>query len=273
MQAPKRNKLQQGMYLIGLYGNYLKMYVRTLAEYRADTFIALIAGLFSQGTTLVFLSVIFMRVPKLADWGFYEMVFMFGLAATGKAVNQAFFNMPFTLLGYIRRGQLDTLMVRPVGVLFQTIGMTQEHNALGQLVTGVSILLVSSWNLGLEWTPFTLIFAGIAIISSAVIQFAVLLAIAVTSFWVLEVRSIIYPVNWLYEFARYPLDIFHPILKGMMTYVIPYAVGSFFPAAFLLRPDQYGWAAWTVPLVAALIMLLSYAFWSFGLRRYSSAAG
>lgn len=273
MLVPKRNMLQQSVYLAGMYGQYLKVYLKTLVEYRADTIIALIAGIIAQGSTLVFLSVIFRRIPALADWSFYELVFIFGLAATGKALNQTFFNAPFSLTGYIRRGQLDIMMIRPVGVLFQAIGNSQELNGVGQLVTGVGIMAYAAGHLDMQWTAGLIAYVVIALISSAVIQFAILLTISVLTFWVQEIRSLIYPVTWLYDFTRYPLEIFHPVLRGLLTYVIPYAVGSFFPAAFLLRPEQYPWAAWGVPLTAVAVMALTYCIWSFGLRRYSSAAG
>ncbi|WP_179232639.1 ABC transporter permease [Paenibacillus rigui] len=273
MLMPQRNPGQQLLYWIGMYGQYLKIYCKTLVEYRADTIISVLAGIMVQGSTLLFLAVIFQRIPQLADWNFYELVFIFGLAATGKALNQTFFNAPFSLHGLIRRGQMDVMMARPVGVLFQAVGHSQELNGVGQSVTGIAMLCYAAWHLQLNWTPWTLLYIVIALISSAVIQFAILLTISVTSFWVLEVRSVIYPVNWLYDFTRYPLEIFHPFVRGLLTYAIPYALGSFFPAAYLLRPSGYAWAGWVVPLGAMVIMLLAYSFWRIGLRRYSSAAG
>jgi ABC-2 type transport system permease protein len=265
--------VQQLFYLIGLYGQYLKVYLKTLVEYRADTLIAVIAGIVAQGSTLLFLTVIFQRIPKLADWSFYEMVFIFGLAATAKALNQTLFNAPFSLTWVIRSGQMDVRMVRPVGVLFQSIGLSQELNGAGQLVTGIAVMVYSAARVDMDWTLWSLVYAVIALISSAVIQFAVLLTISVLTFWVQEIRSLIYPVNWLYDFTRYPLEIFHPVLRGLLTYVIPYALGSFFPAAYLLRSQQYGWAAWGVPASAIAVMALAYWLWSFGIRRYSSVAG
>ncbi|NHN31050.1 ABC transporter permease [Paenibacillus agricola] len=273
MLIPRRNIWQQSIYLMGLYGQYLKIYLKTLVEYRSDTLIAVGAGILAQGSTLLFLTVIFQRIPKLADWSFYEMIFIFGLAATGKALNQTLFNAPFSLTGYIRRGLMDVMMVRPVGVLFQTIGLSQELNGVGQLVTGVVIMVYSAAHLDMSWTVWTFLYCMVALFSSAIIQFAILLTISVLTFWVQEIRSLIYPVNWLYDFTRYPLEIFHPILRVLLTYVIPYALGSFFPAAFLLRPEQYSWAAWGVPAVAAIVMALAYWLWSFGIRKYSSVAG
>ncbi|PZE21047.1 ABC transporter permease [Paenibacillus xerothermodurans] len=273
MLAPKRNAVQQLFFLIGMYGHYLKVYVKTLVEYRADTIIAVAAGIVAQGSTLVFLSVIFQRIPQLADWGFYEMVFIFGLAATAKALNQTIFNAPFTLTGFIRRGQMDVMMVRPVGALFQTIGHSQELNGVGQLITGMVILVYAGARVDMAWTVWTVLYTVIALFSSALIQFAVLLTISVLTFWVHEIRSLIYPVNWLFDFTRYPLDIFHPVLRGLLTYVVPYALGSFFPAAYLLRPGLYSWAAWGVPATAAVVVLLAYGLWAVGLKRYASVAG
>jgi len=273
MLAPKRNTIMQLFYLAGLYGHYLKIYFKTLVEYRADTMIAVAAGIFAQGSTLVFLSVIFQRIPMLADWGFYEMVFILGLSATGKAINQTFFNAPFTLTGFIRRGQMDVMMVRPVGALFQTVGHSQELNGAGQLVTGVAIMAFAASHLDIHWTLWTYLYTVIALLSSAIIQFAVLLTISVLTFWVHEIRSLIYPVNWLFDFTRYPLEIFHPILRGLLTYIIPYALGSFFPAAYLLHEGQYTWAAWGVPASAMVTMALAYGLWTIGIRRYSSVAG
>ncbi|MDR6551106.1 ABC-2 family transporter protein [Paenibacillus qinlingensis] len=273
MLAPKRSWIQQVVYLIGMYGQFLKVYVKTLVEYRADTLIAVIAGIVAQGSTLIFLTVIFNRIPTLAGWDFYELVFMFGLAATGRALNQTFFNAPFLLTGYIRNGRMDMMMVRPVGVLFQAIGYSQELNGVGQLITGFAIMGYSASHLDMAWTFLSVLYVGIALLCSAFIQFSILLTISVLTFWIQEVRSLIYPITWLYDFTRYPLQIFHPLLRGLLTYIIPYSLASFYPAAYLLRPEQYGWAVWGVPAAAMVIVMMAYFIWSQGLKRYSSVAG
>ncbi|MDB5085297.1 MAG: hypothetical protein JWN30_2183 [Bacilli bacterium] len=273
MIAPKRNALQQLVYLLGLYRIYLKIYFRTLIEYRTDTWVALIGGLCAQASTLTFLTVIFQRIPRLAGWSYYELVFIFGLAATGRALNQAFLNVPYSLNGYIRSGMLDVFMIRPVGPLFQATGMSQEINGVGSALTGMVILIYAASHLELHWTFAKGIYVAVALISSMIIQLAVLLAIVVSAFWILEIRSIIYPVGWLYDFTRYPLQIFTPFIRGLLTYIIPFALGSFYPAAFLLRPHLYSWAGLVVPFVAILLFILTYNLWLFGLRRYSSASG
>lgn len=273
MEVPERNILKSFIHLLGLYLIYVKLYFRTRVEYRIDTLVALAAGLLAQVSSLVFLDTIFQKIPKLAGWGFYEMLFIFSIAVTGKALNQVFLDVPFSLHSYIRNGTLDVLLLRPVGALFQATGMSMEINGLGSAITGAVIMCYAASHIGVYWTIAKISYLVIALISSMFIQFAVLLTIVISSFWILEIRSVVYPVVWLYDFTRYPLDIFNPVVRTVLTYILPFALGSFYPAAYLLRPAEYAWAGWAVPAAAAGLTLLSYSFWMFGLKHYTSASG
>jgi ABC-2 type transport system permease protein len=273
LKMPEKNAVERAAHVFGLYGIYLKMYFRTLVEYRADTWVAIFAGLLTQVSSLVFLGAVFEGIPKLAGWSFFELLFLFSLAATGKALNQVFLDMPFSLNGHIRRGTLDVLLVKPVGLLFQAIGTSQEINGMGAALTGVIIMYYAASHMEVIWTLPKITYIIVALLSSMVIQFAVLLAVAVSSFWVVEIRSVIYPIVWLYDFTRYPLDIFSPVIRTLLTYILPFALGSFYPAAYLLRPGAYTWAGWGVPTAACMLMFLSYRFWLLGLKHYTSASG
>jgi ABC-2 type transport system permease protein len=273
MKMPEMNVFKRVTYTLGLYRMYLKMYFRTLVEYRVDTWVAIVAGLLTQVSSLVFLSAVFGHIPKLAGWSFYELLFMFSIAGTGKALNQVFLDVPFSINGHIKRGTLDVYMVKPVGPLFQAIGMSQEINGMGAALTGIFIMYYSAVRLDIIWTFTKIAYIFIALLSSMVIQLAILLAVAVSSFWVLEIRSILYPIVWLYDFTRYPLDIFSPAIRTLLTYILPFALGSFYPAAYLLRQGAYKWAGWGVPAAAFIMVFLSYRFWLLGLKHYTSASG
>ena len=273
MQAPRRNWIRSCTHLIVVYFIYLKIYFKTLVEYRVDTWIAVLTGGLAKASGLIFIGVIFQRIPKLAGWSLYELLFIYGLATTARSLNQVFLNAPFSLHSYIRRGELDTCLIRPVGTLFQVIGISQEINGLGNAVIGFFVLGYSAANLGIDWTIDKAMYLFIAIVSSVLIQFAVLMIIVIPGFWVFEIRSIVYPVVWLYDFACYPQNIFNPFVRVLLTYVFPYALGSFYPAAYLLDPVNYQWALWGVPATAIGLSMISYVFWRYGLRHYSSASG
>ncbi len=271
MEAPQRNWFQKVAHLARLYAVYLKLYFRTLAEFRADTWITLLTGLITQIGSLAFIGVLFQRIPKLAGWSFYELLFIFAFSVTAKGLAEVFLNASFGINGFIRRGLLDIFLVRPVGPLFQAIGVCQEMNGMGPALTGLIIMGYAAAKLHLAWTVWSVAFALTGLVSGMLIYFCMLMFTAISAFWIVEVRNLIFPLAWFFEFTRYPLEIFHPVVRVILVGVIPYAMGSFYPAAHLLRPAEYPWVAWLTPLFTIGLCQLMYWAWTMGLKRYSSA--
>jgi ABC-2 type transport system permease protein len=121
-------------------------------------------------------------------------------------------------------------------------------------------------------TPVWFLSLILGLISGCFIRFSVLMVVAISAFW-LEVRSLLYPLVWLYDFTRFPLDVYGPLVRGLLTYAIPYGLASYYPAAYLLRPTEHAWAAWGVPLIALAMTAAVYQFWLFALDHYASAGG
>jgi len=82
----------------------------------------------------------------------------------------------------------------------------------------------------------------------------------------IPITQIVFNVN---EFARYPLTIYHPIIQFLLTWIIPFGFASYYPASYLLGRDV-GLLAWIGPLVAVILLFISYRVWLFGLRHYTS---
>jgi ABC-2 type transport system permease protein len=55
----------------------------------------------------------------------------------------------------------------------------------------------------------------------------------------------------------------------LLTWLVPYGLASFYPASFLLG-RQAGLLAWASLPVSAVLLLVGYRFWLFGLRHYTS---
>ena len=58
------------------------------------------------------------------------------------------------------------------------------------------------------------------------------------------------------------------VLGILLTWLIPYGFTSFYPASYLTG-RSLGWLAWLAPLVAAILLLIGYQVWKFGLRHYA----
>lgn len=65
---------------VRLYNQFLKQYLKSLMEYRADFVFGLIGFIFVQLTGVIFIQLIFSSIPSLNGWSYDEVLFIYGLA-------------------------------------------------------------------------------------------------------------------------------------------------------------------------------------------------
>jgi ABC-2 type transport system permease protein len=256
-------------YYLGLYGMYMRLFWRITLQYRADLIIFLVTMLVVDGLGLIFISLIFDQVRLLQGWSFYEVLLMYGLIRASTAISVLLFNAPWLLPGYIRSGMLDTVLVRPVSPLFQLIGNEcLEPTTISSVLTAAIVIWVALAQSGLSfqlwWVGYILLVIG----TGAILQFSLLLMAACLGFRFINVQSAMYPVGWLTEFARFPTTIYSFPLQFLLTWILPYATTSFYPAAFMLRGDSYWLQGALAPLAGPLFFGLALIVWRFSLRYY-----
>ena len=164
MQAPQRNAWQTAAYYIGLYGIYLKNYGRRLIEYRGDTLVAMLGGFMMQAGFLIFLQVIYKRIPQLNGFTQNELLFLFGFVTLGRELSRMFLDSPFRVGMLIRRGQLDIFLIRPCSTLFEVVAVDVQVVAVGGAVVAIAVM-----GMALEQMPHLISFASMSWLVIAVI--------------------------------------------------------------------------------------------------------
>jgi ABC-2 type transport system permease protein len=256
-------------YYADLYLTSFRFTLKSWLEYRADFGISLAGGILAEGATLVFLSVVFSKIQQLEGWSFPEMVLIWGLATSGRSFANTFLDIPQKIGWYVQFGRLDLLLVRPAGLLFQimcTDGITLS--AFGRAVVGIAAIAMVLPELHLPW--WSAIYLPLAFANGVVIFAFSQLLIACLSFWVINARSAMAILAWMNQFGSYPITIFSLPLRFLFTWLLPYAMMGFYPAAFLLRGGEYQLYGLLAPLVGAAFLGLSLLAWRFGLRHYQS---
>lgn len=259
---------------LSLYPSFLAKNLRESLAYKADFIMGVTAHLLIQTTGILFLSIIFSRVSSLNGWTYYQTLALYGFALIPSGLEQFFLHNIWSLPGsYIRLGNLDRILLRPMHPLFIiTMDGTSLHGFIntiyGAVVFGIA---VNRLDIGFDMAK--MLWLIVFSISGMFIYFAIMTIMATFSFWFIDVMSGMVLVDSLNQFLKYPLSIFSKFIKGLLTFVIPYAFTSFYPAAFLLDKTEYRFFSWMTPAVALIMFIIAVKFFKFGLKSYKSAGG
>jgi ABC-2 type transport system permease protein len=251
-----------------LYWYFLLQRFKILMEYRVNFFIGVTSMIFMQAAGLLTIWVIMRQIPSINGWTLDEVLMIYGLLTLAKSITHMFADNLWTIgWDYIRSGSFDRFLVRPINPLFHLLADRFCHDGIGDLLVGVVLVIISSVNLGIVWTPLTLLYLIVAVLSGGLIFIALNLITATSAFWITQsipVTQIIFNTN---EFARFPLTIYPRAIGIVLTWLIPYGFASFYPASQILGRDV-GILPWLGPLVAIVLAIISYRVWLFGMRHY-----
>ena len=120
------------------------------------------------------------------------------------------------------------------------------------------------------WTALRCLCLALMILSGVCVFSALFLIYSAISFFTLEGLEF---MNCFTDGARehfaYPLEVYGEGILKFGTYVIPYALFSYYPLQFLLGRAGEEYAL--LPLLAPLFLVPAYALWRLGVRKYKSA--
>ena len=252
---------------LGLYRLFLGMHLKSLIVYRFSFLFGMAVLFLVQGTSLATIWITMSQVPSLNGWSFNEVILIYGLVIFSRSCSQMFTESIWVLGYYIRDGAFDRLLVRPINPLFHMLAENFNIEAVGFFLVGGTLILTAGRALGIFVSAFNIAYLVVAVASGAVIFFAINLITGVSAFWIIDSIPVMGAVFENYLFAHYPLTIFPKAIQVMLTWIIPYAFASFYPASFLLGRDV-GPLVWISPLIAVGLLVVGYRLWLVGLGRY-----
>ena len=245
---------------------------KRMMEYKGDFIVGIIGFFLVQLSNLLFLWIIFNQVPTLMGWTVYEVVFIYGMSLIPKGIDHFFFDNLWNIGFFIiRKGDFDKYLTRPVNTLFHVLVEKIQIDALGERIMGIALVCVSVPNIEADWDasrfiamvcmiPFvTLIFTGVKTITASV------------SFWTKRSGNVIYMFYMFSDFAKYPAAIYNRLVQNIITYIIPFALTSYYPALFILRGENPLFNLGMPVFASIVLMTAGILVWHRGLRAYESA--
>lgn len=256
-----------------MYGRIIASRIRSQLAYPVSFALDVVAQLFGQCIELIAILVVFTQVTSLGGFDRREVLLMYGLAATAVGLAILVVGQLDELPEYIRTGELDVMLLRPLGTLAQLLSADVSLKRLGRVAAGLGVLGWALAGAGIAWTPARALLAVTAPVVGSVILAAIWVAANTVSFWLVDGREVANSVTYGSNFSTsYPITVYGPWLRGLLCFAVPGAFVAYFPALALLgRPDPLGLPAalqWSSPLVALLAVGAAALIWRTGVRHY-----
>lgn len=247
--------------------------IKTHMADRGNFWIGFLTLALYQSLGLAFFAVVFAHVPQLAGWSFAEVLFIFGVF---HVVSGLFYMLFAWTLWFSRRylieRRLDVILVRPVPPLLQIAaeGIGNSLAELNGVAIGVGIIAYAAVQLAWQPSPVDVLVLFVGIVLGVLILGGIFTVLAMISFWARATSGVSRPLMQIIGFAQYPITIFPPLLRWVLTFVFPLGLVAYAPSASVLRDASWEWLviapSWGLGLWGLVGIL-----WRRGRRRYESA--
>ena len=223
---------------------------------------------------IVFFSIIFGNVDQIGDWSKWEVVLLVGTHQIVAQLFQAvFFQNLANIPELVRTGKLDTLLALPIDSQFAVSSKQFGLDSVLNAMLGGVVVIVSLANLNIVPSLTSVLLYLIALVFGVAIHYAIMLALAAVSFWIVRAQGLIYGYFNFLQVARYPDSIFPRAFRFVFGWIVPVIIVANIPARLLIKPlEQPGALMFHLVVAGSAAVLLSRVFWRFALRRYSSAS-
>jgi ABC-2 type transport system permease protein len=257
------------------YAALARAQLRAQAGYRLSFTIDLVGTTLGATLDLVTVFVLFRVTRTLAGFRLADAFLMVSLTWVAFAVADFVTGHVDRLAFTIRTGQLDTLLVRPLGVLPQLVLADLAPRRFGRVLQALVVLTVALRYAKVGGTPVHVAMLLLAVLSGVVFFSAWFVAGATVAFWWIESGE--FANAFTYggrDFTAYPLTVYSGLFRRVFGYSLGFGFVAYYPALVLLdRPDPLGgprWLGWLAPLVAGAAALAAAGLWRIGIRHYRS---
>ena len=218
------------------------------------------------------------NVPVLGGLDLQQAALVFALGNIGFSLADLVFGQLDTIPTYLRLGQLEAFLVRPMPLLAQLITSDFQLRRAGRSVVGVVILVVVLATMEVDWTPASIYLLAVTPVVGAAIYGAMFAIAGGVQFWVIDgaevTSSFVYGGSYA---GQLPGSVLLTPLRVLFTFVVPATVTAYLPALLIMDlqgpPLLPAWLGWYAPLFAVWVWVLAWLAWRSGIRRFTGAGG
>lgn len=263
------------MNTLRLYLCSVRMLLRSHLEYPVSFIIQTLAQLVMESGEFLAVLLVIDRFGSMKNWSGGNLMVFFGVMSITFYLAE-FFGRGLTgnFANKIRTGRLDTILLRPRGVLTQVFCEDIDPRRIGCIAVGTTALVIGCGRSGVVWTAGKVIALAEAFVFGAVLVLGLFLIEAVFSIFSVKSLEMVNALTYGGRSAcEYPINVYPGPIQLIFSVIAPFSLTLHVPVSYLLDQSLFGWPAWTVfvcPLAGAVIFGVMWLVFQWALRHYRS---
>ncbi|HXF61286.1 MAG TPA: ABC-2 family transporter protein [Caldilineaceae bacterium] len=255
-----------------LVATYFRLGALNELQYRVNFWTNLLQSVLGLATSLGGLAVVFLHTDSLAGWSAPELAALVGLFYLMRGAIRAVIQPSMeAFMDSVRKGTLDFILTKPEDAQLLVSIQRVSLWSLIDVVLGFGVLVVALIRLQEQVGWLTSLRFGVALLAGAVIVYSFHLILATCAFWFIKIENILVIFHSMYRAGLWPVSIYPPTLRFILTFLVPVAFAVTVPAEAAVGRLTPGTLLLAAGLAIALFMV-SRAFWQYGIRHYSGAS-
>ncbi len=263
------------MNTVRLYIRSMGILLRSQMQYPLSFLLQTLAQLIMEGGEMLAVILLVDRFDHLHQWTAGDLYFFFGLMSVTFYITECFGRgITGHFPSMVRTGQLDTLLIRPRGILTQVLCSAVDPRRMTCIAVGTVSLILGSRLSHVDWTVPNILLLAESIFCGFWLVLGLFLIEAVLCIHSVKSVEIANALTYGGRSAcQYPADAFPRSLRTLFTVIAPFALVMHVPASRILGKPIFGWpawAAWVSPLSGLVLFVLMVLLFSKAMRFYRS---
>ncbi len=255
-----------------LLGVFWRFSILSEMEYRVNFVTNALMSIFWLVWGVIGATIFFAYRDQIGGWTYYQVLLVIGLFSIFTGVMEAFFRPNITaMIEQVREGTFDFVLVKPVNAQFYSSFHSLTMWRVVDIVAGAAVIVYALAAMHVMPSPAQLLAFAVLMLIALILVYCIWLAMMTMSFWFVKVDNFAELFYSFYEAARYPVTVYGTWIRAALTFVIPIAFITTFPAAALiglLQPTEL-----IIGIVlAALLLFGTNRLWKIAIRSYASAS-
>ncbi len=261
--------------LLGVYRRLVGARIRSDMQYRTSFVLFLISQAVVTGLDLAVIVVLFEVVPELGDWTVEQVAVLYGLTTLSFGIGDVFISQVETAGRYVREGNFDRFLLRPLPTLVQLSASEFALRRVGRSIPALVALLVALPAADIDWTWDRVLIVPVTIVSGTFIFGAVWVVTSSIAFWAIGAQEVANAFTYGGSFAhQYPLHIYARWVRTILGWIVPMAFVAYVPTIHLLdAANPLGlpsWLAAAPPFVAVAATAVAWWVWRSAVSNHQS---